>query len=201
MNTARTIPKEELPVLLTGAKAPLWWAMLLLVTIETTVFATLFSSYFYLRFTVPEWPPEDISNPDLLLPIINTGVLIAGAVAVYWGSNGIQKGNQRRLKWGIGIAVVMEAIFFVIKVVLSQGIGYGMTDHAYGSIFFTINRLHTGHVLVAILMGSVAEVLAFRGYFTKERRLGIQVINIYWQFVTLIWFPVFVVLFLVPRWF
>ncbi len=201
MNTTRVIRKEELPVLLNGSQSPVWWAMLLLVAIETTVFATLFSSYFYLRFTVPEWPPADLPVPDLMLPIINTGILFAGTVAVFWGSRGIQQGDQRRLRWGLGIAIVLEGAFFVVKIVLSQGIEYSMTDHAYGSIFWTINRLHTGHVLVAILMACVAMVLAWRGYFTEERRLGIQAINIYWQFVAIIWIPVFTVLFLVPRWF
>lgn len=201
MSEPRVVPKEELPVLMNGARAPLWWAMLLVVAIETTVFATLFSSYFYLRFRAPQWPPEDIPEPGLLLPIINTGVLFASSVAVLVASSGIKKGKLRRLKWGMGIGIALEVVFFGIKIVLSQGIGYTMTDHAYGSVFFTINRLHTGHVLAAILMASTAEVLAIRGYFTQERRLGIEAINIYWQFVAVIWIPVFVVLFLVPRWF
>lgn len=200
MSAARVIRKEELPELLTGTKAPLWWAMIVLVVIETTVFATLISSYFYLRFTTAEWPPADIPEPDLMLPIINTGVLFASSVAVYIASSGIKKGKVERLKWGVGIGILLEIVFFVIKIILSSQIPYGWTDHAYGSIFFTISRLHTGHVLVAILMASVGWALAMRGYFDEERRLGIQVINIYWQFVAVIWIPVFAVLFLVPRW-
>lgn len=201
MTTPRIVRMEELPVHLTGSRAPLWWAMLLVVVIETTVFATLFSSYFYLRFTVPEWPPGDLPEPGLMLPVINTGVLFASSVAVFIGSNGIKKGKVRRLKWGMGIGIFLEVVFFAIKIVLSTQIRYGWTDHAYGSIFFTINRLHTGHVLVAILMASVAWILAMRGYFTRKRRLGVAVVNIYWQFVAVIWIPVFVILFLVPRWF
>lgn len=200
MSTSHLIRKEELPELLTGAKAPIWWAMVVLVTIETTVFATLISSYFYLRFTTPEWPPVGIPEPDLFLPIVNTVVLFASSVAVYIGSSGIKKGKIKRLKWGVGIGILLEIVFFAIKIVLSLQTPYGWTDHAYGSIFFTISRLHTLHVLAAILMASVAWVLAMRGYFTEERRLGIQAINIYWQFVAVIWIPVFVVLFLVPRW-
>lgn len=201
MSAVRVLRKEELPTEVHGSGAPVWWAMMLVVAIETTVFATLISSYFYLRFSAPEWPPGDIPDPGLLLPVINTGVLVASSVAVYWGSSGIAKGDLRRLKWGFGIGVSMEAVFFVIKMVVSTGLGYGWTTHAYGSIFSTIDRLHSAHVVVAIILGTVAEVLAFRGYFSEERRLGVQAVNIYWQFVTVIWFPVFVVLFLVPRWF
>jgi cytochrome c oxidase subunit 3 len=49
-------------------------------------------------------------------------------------------------------------------------------------------------------MAIVVQILAFRGEFDAEHRLGIQAVKIYWQFVALIWLPVFVVLFLVPRW-
>lgn len=198
---APIIRKEALPVLLTSTRAPLWWAMLLLIVIETTVFACLFAAYFFLRFTSPQWPPGNIPDPDLLLPIINTGVLFASSMAVLWATSGIQQGDQRRLKIWMGVGIILEVVFFALKIVLSGGIPFGMSDHVYGSIFWSINRLHTGHVLVAILMASVVEVLAFRGHFTERRRLGIQAVNIYWQFVAVIWIPVFVVLFLVPRWF
>lgn len=201
MSAPRVVRMDALPVGGTGTRAPMWWAMLLVVTIETTVFATLFSSYFYLRFAVPAWPPANLPEPGLLLPIVNTGVLFASSVAVLIASSGIKKGKMKRLKWGMGIGVLLEIVFFAIKIVLSMQIGYDGTDHAYGSIFFTISRLHTFHVLVAVLMAGSAFVLALRGYYTQERRLGIQVINLYWQFVAIVWIPVFVILFLVPRWF
>jgi cytochrome c oxidase subunit III len=133
--------------------------------------------------------------------VINTGVLFASSVALLWAMAGIAKGDQRRLKIGMGLGIVLEIVFFVIKIILSVGIEYGLTDHAYGSIFWSLNHLHTGHVVVAILMASVVYYLVWNGYFTRERRLAIQAVNIYWQFVAVIWIPVFFVLFLVPRWF
>ena len=200
MNGTHVIPKERLPVIVSGPRAPVWWAVLLLVLIETIVFGSLISSYFYLRLGAAEWPPGGAPPPELLLPIVNTGVLFASAVAVLWATASLKKGNVRRLKWGLGAGVVLETVFFVIKLIMSGDVQVGWTENAYGSIFWTINHLHTGHVLVAILMGIVVLLLTFRGYVTVERRLPVQVVNIYWQFVTLIWVPVFVVLFLVPRW-
>lgn len=200
MSSVRTYRKAELPVGLLGQDAPVWWAMILLVVIETTVFGTFISSYLYLRMMMPEWPPRGLPVPDLLLPIINTGVLLASSIAVLIGSAGIRKGNMRRLKWGVGIGVVMEVVFFAIKVVMATQAEFGWGDHAYGSIYWTISRLHTMHVLVAILMASVLWVMAMRGHISQERRLPVQVVNIYWQFVAVIWIPVFIVLFMVPRW-
>lgn len=200
MISPRVIPREQLPAVVAGPRAPVWWGMILLVIIETTVFATLISSYFYLGMMLPEWPPPEVDPTDLFLPLVNTGVLLASSATVFWATSGIKKGDQRRLKIGLGMAVCLETVFFVIKLMMSGGIEHGWSDHAYASIFWTISRLHTGHVLAAILMGSVVEVLALRGYFTRERRLGVDAVNIYFQFVALIWLPILLVLFLLPHW-
>jgi cytochrome c oxidase subunit III len=191
---------EALPWRVHGSRAPLWWGMLLVVAIETTVFATLLSSYLYLRAGAAEWPPADIPLPGLLLPGINTVVLLTSSVAVFWASRGLARGDQRRLKLGLGAGILLEVTFFVIKLIESQGFGYGWGTDAYASIFWSISGLHTVHVLIAILMAAAAGVLALKGYYTEERTLGIQVVSIYWQFVAAIWIPVAFVLYLVPRW-
>lgn len=200
MKGARVIPLDDLPVFLSGKWAPVWWGMILLVAIEITVFATLFSSYYYLGLMVPEWPPPDVEPPGLMLPLVNTAVLLVSTLMVYIATRGIRQGKQRQLKIALGVAVVMEAVFFVIKIIVSGGIQHSWDEHVYASIFWMINRLHTGHVLVAVLMGAVAEVLALKGYFTRERRVGIDLVNIYFQFVAFVWLPVLLVLFLLPHW-
>lgn len=194
------LPKDEVPDLLAGGSAPIWWAMMLLVTLETVVFFTFISSYFYLRAVSAMWPPAGVEPPDLLLPLINTAVLITSSLVVLWATRGLRKGDLRRLKVGIGIGAALEAVFFGIKMMVSTGLPFGWSSHAYGSVFATIDRLHSLHVVIAILMAVVVEVLAIQGYFTRERRVGVEVVNVYWQFVALIWIPVLFVLFLVPRW-
>lgn len=201
MSPTRVVRAEELPTVLEGSSAPVWWAILVVVAIESTVFATLISSYLYLRFTAPQWPPEGVPVPDLFLPILNTVVLFLSSVAVFIGSNGLKKGNLRRLKWGFGIGAGLEIAFLSVKVLMAIQAQFGWADHAYGSIYWTISRLHSVHVVVAIIMAVTAWVLSLRGFFSQENRLGIQVVNIYWQFVAIVWIPVFVILFLVPRWF
>lgn len=200
MNGRRVIPLDALPDVVAGPRAPVWWGMILLVAIELTVFATLFSSYFYLGLMHPDWPPPGVQPPDLMLPLINTAVLLTSSVTVFFATRSIKQGQQRRLKIALGLAVLLESAFFVIKLMMSGGIEFTWDDHAYGSIFWLISRLHTGHVLAAILMGIVAEVLALKGWFNSDRRLGMDVVNIYFQFVALVWLPVLLFLFLMPRW-
>ncbi len=194
------VPYQRLPVLLTGARAPLWWAMLLLITIETMVFATFISSYLFLRFTAPAWPPGEIEPPDLTLPVVNSLILLASSAAVFWADRGIKKGDQRRLKIGMGAGIFLGLVFLVLKVVEYRDVDYYWNTHAYGSIIWAIIIFHSTHVGAVVAKGCVMELLAFRGYFTEKRHLGIDINGIYWHFVALIWIPLFITIYLVPRW-
>lgn len=200
MSSVDVVTRRHLPPVLTGPRAPVWWAMMILVVIETTVFATLLSSYFYIRFSSPEWPQDGIEIPGLLMPAINTAVLFASSVAVFIGGRAIKKGNVRGLKIWLGAGVLLEAVFLGGKLFETGMFDYTWSTNAYGSIFWSISGLHSVHVGLAILLAGAVEILALRGYFTKERRLGIQVASIYWQFVAIIWIPVLIVLYFVPRW-
>jgi cytochrome c oxidase subunit III len=195
-----TIPVEKLPVFLTGPRAPLWWAMLLLITIEIAVFSTLITSYLYLRFTSPHWPPGEIEPPELALPLGNSVILLASSAAVLWADLGIKKGDVRRLKIGMGVALLLGVTFLVLKVVEYHDAAYRWDTHAYGSIVWAMILFHSMHVGAVVAKGFVMEVLAFRGYFDEKRHLGIDINGIYWHFVALVWIPLFIVIYLVPRW-
>lgn len=189
----------ELPVLVSGSRALLWWGMLGLVIIESVVFATFITTYFYLRFHAPQWPPMGIDPPELLLPSINTVVLVASSLAVFWADRGIEKGDVARLKLGMAIGMALGALFLVLKVVEYRAVDYRWHTDAYGSIVWTMIIFHSAHVASVLLKGAVVEVLAFRGHFTRERHLGVQINGLYWHFVVVIWIPLYITIYLAPR--
>lgn len=199
MSTGQATIDRTLPVLLTGSRSPVWWAIVLLVLIESIVFATLLTSYAYLRVSTPAWPPESIPVPGLRLPIINSLVLLMSSVAVYWASKALRNGDVRKLKLGLAAGILLEVTFLTVKLIESGGYDFSWDTNAYTSIFLGTTNLHSLHVIVAIIMAVATEILAFNGYFTRERRVGMQVVSFYWQFVAAVWVPVFIVLYLLPR--
>jgi len=199
MNGTAAIDVSHLPNLVSGGRAPLWWAMVLLLAIEGTVFATLVVSYFYLRMVAPAWPPPGVEPPELLLPTINTIVLLASSVPMYIADRGITKGRSRRLLVGLGIAVALAIVFLVLKVVEYSGVSYRWDDHAYGSIVWTIIGFHSAHVMSLVLKSLVVGTLAWRGYFDGRRHLGVQINGLYWHFVVAVWVPLYAVLYWAPR--
>lgn len=191
--------RAPLPRMPYGHGEMAWWGIVLLLTIETTVFAALIFSYFYLRAGFPAWPPGGIEPPDLLLPTINTVVLLASAVPVAWADRGIRRGDQVAVRTGKLMGQALLVLFLVLKAVEYGGYDYTWTTNAYGSIVWTLTGFHVAHVTVAILKSLVVLTLAWKGYFSERRYLGVQANAFYWYFVVLIWIPIYVTLYLAPR--
>lgn len=196
---AATIDVSHLPNLVQGSRGTLWWAMVLLLAIEGTVFGTLIASYFYLRMGQPAWPPPGVEPPKLLLPTVNTLILVASSVPVYLADSGIAKGNQRRLVLGMAVAAVMGIAFLILKVVEYSDVPYAWDSHAYGSIVWLMIGFHSTHVFSVVLKTIVVAVLGARGYFNAERNLGVQINGLYWHFVVAVWLPLYAVLYWSPR--
>jgi cytochrome c oxidase subunit III len=199
MARADVVDVSDLPVLGSGRQVPVYWGMWGLILIEATVFASLIASYFYLRMVAPEWPPAGVKPPELLLPTVNTVVLGASAYFMHRADTGIRKGDTGWLKLGLAISVVLAIAFLVIKVIEYSGVDYRWDSHAYGSIVWTLTGFHAFHVTAVILKTFVILALAARGYFTRDRNIGVVANGLYFNFVALVWLPIYAVLYYAPR--
>jgi len=177
----------------------LWWGMIGMIVIETAVFSGLIASYFYLKSQSDVWPIGGYDAPKLLLPTINSLVLVGSSLVMHWADTGAEKNDQRRLRIGMVVASLLGLVFLVLKVVEYSGVPYRWDTNAYGSIVWTIVGFHSTHVLLLLLKASVVTTLAMRGYFNPERRLGVIINGLYWHFVVAVWIPLYFVLYWSPR--
>jgi cytochrome c oxidase subunit III len=188
-----------LPVYVLGPRSVVWWGMLGLIAIEIVVFSGFIAMYFWLKLVNPAWPPEGIDKPDLLLPTINTFVLIVSGAAMIYAKRAIGRDDQLGLKLGQGLAIVLGIVFLTIKYVEYSGYGYDWSTHAYGSITWTITGFHSAHVVSVVMKGFVVLAMGFRGMFRPDRHLAFEVSTIYWTFVVVIWLPLYFTMYISPR--
>lgn len=170
-----------------------------LITVEATVFSTLIASYFYLRLGHPEWPPAGVEEPKLLVPTINTVVLLLSSLPMHSADRGIARNDQRALKLGLLGSLVLALVFLGIKAYELSHLEYSWNSHAYGSIVWTILGFHSLHVSALVLKTIVVGLLAIKGFFHAEERIAVQVNGLYWHFVVAVWIPLYLVLYWVPR--
>jgi cytochrome c oxidase subunit I+III len=203
MDYAAAGPEDGLPVSTIashfGIKPPFFWGLMGLIVIETVVVAALITTYFFLRAGSQFWPQDQISPPELLLPTINTFILLASSIPIYWADHSIRKGNQKNLKIGMAVGALLGIIFLVLKYVEYSDTAYLWNTNAYASISWTIIGFHSAHVIALLLKTIVVGTLAFQGYFNEYRNAGVQANGIYWHFVVLIWIPLYLTLYIAPR--
>jgi cytochrome c oxidase subunit III len=188
-----------LPVYVRGPKSVIWWGMIGLIAIEIVVFSGLIAMYFWLRLMNPAWPPEGIDTKSLVLPTINTVVLIASGVAMVVAKRAIVRGDQLVLKLGQVVALSLGVVFLVLKYIEYSGYDYDWATHAYGSITWTITGAHSAHVVSVVMKGLVVLAMSLRGMFRPDRHLAFEVSTLYWVFVVVIWLPLYFTMYISPR--
>jgi cytochrome c oxidase subunit III len=198
-DAARRPVTPILPRYTLGARNPIWWGMIGLIAIEIVVFGGLIAAYFWLKLVNPSWPPEGIATKALLLPSINTVILIVSGAAMVYALRAIRRGDQIGLKVGQGVAILLGILFFVLKVVEYGGYDYDWSTHAYGSITWTMTGFHSAHVVSVVFKGFIVLGMALKGMFTPNRHLAFELSTLYWAFVVVIWLPLFFAMYISPH--
>jgi heme/copper-type cytochrome/quinol oxidase subunit 3 len=183
---------------LVRGKEPAWWGMVMLIITEATLFVYLLASYFYLRAQAPTWPPGGIERPELLVPSVNTVILLSSSMPMWWADSGIRTGRQLRLMLGLAASFGLGAVFLLFQAFEYTRLGFAPQINAYGSAVFTLTAFHAAHVLVGLVMITVMQLRAWLGHFDAWRHLAIQTTALYWHFVDGVWVFIFAALYLSP---
>jgi cytochrome c oxidase subunit III len=189
----------RLPTLVNGPSAAGWWGIIFLILIELVVFSSLIVSYFYLRSLAPVWPSGAIEPPDLLLPTLNSLLLLGIAVPIFWSTRAIRRGNQTKLLIGLVLAAILGIIFLALKYVEYSDQDYTWATNAYGSVVWTMTGFHAVHVIAVVLKTLAIIYVALKGYFNARRHVAIEGNANYWYFVIGIWIPLYLTIYISPR--
>jgi heme/copper-type cytochrome/quinol oxidase subunit 3 len=185
-----------------GGRAPGWWGMVILVATEAMFFTILLTSYWFLRFqSGPKWPPGDIEKPELLLVLVMTPILLLSSGPIHWAEVGIKKGRAWQLRLGLLLTFAMGSTFLGLQAIeyLAKVEEFTPTTDVYGTLFYTITGFHGFHVLLGLLMNMWLQYYAWRGRFTAERYLPVEVVTMYWHFVDVVWVFILGTIYLSPH--
>lgn len=178
-----------------------FWGMVLFLVSEAALFGTLIAAYHYLRVDAPAWPPEGVENPKLLVPAVNTALLLASSAAIVWAERGIRRGRRGPLLAGLGTTVVLAVAFLGLQGYEYARSTFGPGDHVYGSSFFALTGLHGLHVASGVLMLSATFVWGLLGRFDASRHRIVSNVGLYWHFVDAVWVLLIVpTVYLSPYW-
>jgi len=171
----------------------------LFIVSEAAIFASFFAALFYARYHAPVWPPEGMPHFEILLPAVNTGILLFSSVTLHLAHTAIFKGRRDGV-----IAALLMTIFLGSLFLCGQAYEYGFLNGSafniksgiFGTTFFMLTGFHGLHVLVGIIYLNVVYGAAIRGRITPEQHFPLQAASWYWHFVDIVWVCVFTIVYL-----
>lgn len=189
----------KLPVGAIDTRATGWWAMIFVVFTEASLFAYLLFSYYYLAVQphLPGTFPQG-GAPSLTLALPDTIILLLSSVAVGWAQFNIERDDNRRLVWGLGIGAVLGMIFIVIQYFEWVQKPFSLSSSPYSSLYYTITGFHMAHVVVGVIMLWALFGWSVFGNFNRIRYAHIHIGALYWHFVDAVWLVVFFTFYITP---
>jgi heme/copper-type cytochrome/quinol oxidase subunit 3 len=166
------------------AKPNGWWAMLILIATESSLFGAFIASFFYLRFREVHWPPAGTPDPKVFVPSLLAAVLVCTSVPMQLASIAAQRGNLRAARLGLGIALFVGTGYLAEQIDRYAESLHSLRpqDSSYASLVYLIQGGHHVHVLVGLLLNAYMLVKLSRG-LNGYRTVGIQAVALYWHFV------------------
>src|SRR3954469_11407513 len=79
-----SVDVSRLPTVPFGSKCIMFWGTISFMVIEGWTLALTAMSWFYLRQSVPHWPPLRTPNPSLLIPTVNVAIMLLSLVPTWW---------------------------------------------------------------------------------------------------------------------
>lgn len=166
---------------------------------ESLMFGSLFATYLILRGLNTQWPPEG-TEVELLLPTINTIILVSSSFVIHLGDTAVKKNDVAGLRRWYILTALMGAIFLGGQVYEYLTLGYGLTTNVFSNCFYMMTGFHGLHVFVGLLL--ILGVLwrsRRAGHYSEHHHTGVEMAEIYWHFVDVIWIVLFALLYILTQ--
>jgi cytochrome c oxidase subunit III len=182
-----------------GREAPIWWGIIGLILIEMSVVAAFVISYFYLQMRAGQWPPPELPLPDATIPTLSLNLLLISCGTMYLAGRAIDTNKVKTFVAYTLASVGLATVVLIIRWRQFQQLPFRWDEHAYGSLVWTLSGFHFIHIVSAAIGTFVIALAGMVGYFNKQRKIGVVVDTLYWNFVALAWIPFYLVIYWIPR--
>jgi cytochrome c oxidase subunit III len=163
---------------------------------ESMIFLGLFAAFLIYKSIMPAWPPEG-TEVELLLPSINTIILVSSSFVMHKGQSAIKQNDVKGLQIWFAITAIMGAIFLGGQLYEYSHAPFGLTTNLFTSCFYVLTGFHGLHVTFGLLL--IMAVLwrsRQEDHYSSNEFFGVEAAELYWHFVDVVWIILFVLVYL-----
>jgi cytochrome c oxidase subunit 3/cytochrome c oxidase subunit I+III len=136
--------------------------------------------------------------PPVLLPAIGTALLLISVIPSFLDDKAVEKNQQTRLKIYLILEMILEIAFIVVLSISLGQMGFSWTKDAYASIFWILILSAVVFTGLMVLESAYILIQSFRGFYTSDRRWGIEIDGLSSYFVIANWILFYLVVYISP---
>jgi cytochrome c oxidase subunit I+III len=191
---------SDLPTVAFGTRALTTWGTMGFMLAEGMTLAVLAASYLYLRINFETWPPAGTPPPSLGVPTANLLLLLVTLVPTkLFEQAGAHRDAPGVRRW-MWVTIALSAVSCVLRYFELGATHTRWNENAYGSAVWVLLIVH-GTLLIADFGEMLVLALIFTVGRNEEKHFVDAADNaFYTYFMVGIWVPLYVMLYLYPRW-
>jgi cytochrome c oxidase subunit 3/cytochrome o ubiquinol oxidase subunit 3 len=174
--------------------------MACLIVAESAIFIIFVVAYIY-------YIGKSLSGPTpaqvLELPILGTICLLSSSATVHFAVSALRKNKLRSCTLWLAGTVLLGAVFLMGTARewyhLIHDFGLTIRTNLFGTTFYSLVGLHATHVVIGLIMLSIALALLLSGRVQEKHAERLEVLSLYWHFVDGVWVVVFLVVYVLGR--
>jgi cytochrome c oxidase subunit 3/cytochrome o ubiquinol oxidase subunit 3 len=174
--------------------------MACLIVAESAIFIIFVVAYvFYLGKSLTGPAPRDV----LQHPIFTSICLFSSSYTVHRAVSALEHSKRSACSVWLALTVLLGGIFLVgtgrewYELIYRDGLT--IKTNLFGTTFYSLVGLHASHVLIGLVMLSIALLFSLRGQMTSRHTERLEVLSLYWHFVDAVWVVVFLVVYVFGR--
>lgn len=174
--------------------------MACLIVAEAAIFLIFIVAYlYYIGKSISGPTPHDV----LSLPIFTSICLLSSSATVHFAVSALHHGKRAATSLLLAATVLLGGIFLAgtahewYHLIYDEGLT--IRTNLFGTTFYSLVGLHATHVIVGLLMLSLALIFSLTGALTSKHTGRLEVLSLYWHFVDAVWVVVFTVVYVLGR--
>lgn len=172
------------------------FGLTLFLVADGMTFAGLFAAYLTFRAVNP-LPPGGIYELELLLPTINTVLLVVSSFTFHRAGSWLRKGEGALCQRWLLITAALGAAFLASQMREYFTLPFGLTANLFASTFYVLTGFHGLHVTLGVMLILIVWWQARAGgSITRESHFGLEAAELFWHFVDGIWVVLYGIIYL-----
>ena len=174
--------------------------MTCLIIAEAAIFIIFVVAYvFYIGKSLSGPYPKDV----LTLPIFTSICLLSSSLTVHAAVSALRKSKRSLCSLWLAVTVLLGGIFLAgtahewYDLIYNHGLT--IRTNLFGTTFYSLVGLHATHVVLGLIMLSLALVFSLSGHMNEHHSEKLEVLSLYWHFVDGVWVVVFLVVYVLGR--